>query len=156
MPSVLTLLTGDLSPASGTPPESLDRARRAVAISEITGQQTGFLTRPSPVKTPAPNAATVQELSMLLTQLRPTQPAPERVVRREFGTLISPDPRVGPTPGAGQAPSSTFGPFLDAFKRPVLIDVFSVTARIGVQLAGAAQPFLYVELPPPTGTGSST
>ncbi|HEX6440827.1 MAG TPA: hypothetical protein VF007_01480, partial [Stellaceae bacterium] len=73
----------------------------------------------------------------------------------EFGTRLSPDPRIGATPGAAEAPTSTFGPFRDAFGRPALIDVFGIAARIPIQRSGAAEPFLYVELPPPTGSGSA-
>jgi hypothetical protein len=97
----------------------------------------------------------VQALSSVIGELRATPLGAERVVRREFGTRLSPDPRVGATPGAGQAPSSTLGPFLDGFNRPVLIDVFNIPTRIGLQRASGTQPFLYVELPPFTGSGSS-
>jgi hypothetical protein len=153
VPSALTLLTADLSLAPRTPPGALDTARRAVAMAEITGQKTDFLTRPSPVETSAPSAATLRALSSLVIQLGPAQPEPTRVVRREFGTRVSSDPRVGPTPGAGQAPTTSLGPFLDAFHRPVWIDVFTLPKMIGVQRAGDSQPFLYVFSAPPTGNG---
>jgi hypothetical protein len=151
----LSSVTADLVPTPGTSADALDRARRAAAVAEITGQQIGFLTRSSIIAAPPPSVASVQAFGSLINQLRATPLAAERVVRREFATRLSPDPRVGPTPDAGQAPSSTLGPFLDAFNRPVLIDVFSIPARVAVQRAGAAQPFLYVELPPPSGIGST-
>jgi hypothetical protein len=153
--AVLNTVIADLVPAPGVSTDALGSARRATAVATITGQQSVLLTRSSPIATPAPSIASEQALDGLIAQLRPTQPAPQRVVRRDFGTALSPDPRNGATPGAGQAPNSTLGPFLDAFKRPVLIDVFNIPARIGLQRAGAAQPFLYVELPPPSGNGAS-
>jgi hypothetical protein len=152
---ILSSVTADLVPAPGTSADALDSARRAAAVAEITGQQIGFLTRNSVIAAPAPSVASVQAFTSLISQLRATPLAAERVVRREFATRLSPDPRVGPTPDAGQAPSSTLGPFLDAFNRPVLIDVFGIPARVSVQRAGAGQPFLHVELPPPSGIGST-
>jgi hypothetical protein len=144
-----------LVPAPGTSADALDRVHRASAIAEITGQSSGFRTRSSIVAPPPPTAESVQALSSLITQLRGSPLGAERVVLREFATRLSPDPRVGATPGAGQAPNSTLGPFLDAFNRPVLVDVFSIPVRVALQRAGATQPFLYVELPQPSGTGSS-
>jgi hypothetical protein len=143
----------DLVPASGVPADALDRAQRAAAVALLTGQQSGFLTRRSLVQAPV-SAAGARAMDELLGQLRGTPLATERVVRREFGTGLSPDPRVGATPRGAEAPTTTLGPFLDAFNRPVLIDVFGIPARIAIQRTGAAQPFLYIELPPPTGVGS--
>ena len=151
---LLSSAVADLVPAPGVPASVLDAALRATAQAELTGQQAVRLTRAS-VATPPASAAADNALAGLIAQLKLAQLAPERVVRRDFGTALSPDPRVGATPGAGQAPSRTIGPFVDAFGRPVVIDVFAIPARIAVQRGGAAQPFLYVELPPPSGNGST-
>ena len=154
-PARVGSITSDLIAAPGTAADALDRVRFAAAAAEITGQRTGFLTRGSVIATPPPSADSLQASENLISRLRGTPLEAVRVVRREFATRLSPDPRVGATPGAGQAPSSSLGPFRDTFNRPVLIDVFNVPVRIGVIRAGTAQPFLFVERPPPTGNGSS-
>ncbi len=148
------LTISDLQLAPGTPSSTLDDARRATALAALTGQQAALLRHTSVATAPPASAAATLAAAEQITQLGSTKRAPQRVVRRDFGTRLSPDPRVGPTPGAGQAPTTTLGPFLDTFDRPVLIDVFAIPTRIGVQRAGSAQPFLYVELPPPSGNGN--
>jgi hypothetical protein len=152
---ILTSVTADLALAPGTPPDALAEARRAVAIAEITGQQSAFVTRTPPVEALPPSAAVVRALGESLTELRATQPAPQRVVRREFGTQIPPDPRIGATPGAGQSPVASLGPFLDAYRRPALIDVFTPLQLVGVQRASSAEPFLYVLIEAQSGTGDA-
>jgi hypothetical protein len=132
----------------------LAAAERATAQAELTGQQAVRLTRTSAA---TPPASTVAEntLAGLIAQLGQAELAPQRVVRRDLGTRLPADPRTGAVPGAAQAPTSTIGPLQDAFGRSVVIDVFAVPVRIGLQRTGAAQPFLYVELPPPTGSGTA-
>ena len=152
---ILASVTADLTPGPGAPPDALVRARRAAAIAEITGQQTEFVTRMPLVQGLPPGAAAVRAFRELLTELSATQPTPERVVRREFGTPLSPDPRIGPAPGAGQSPLASLGPFVDAYRRPVFVDVFRPLQLVGVQRANEAQPFLYVLVEPRSGIGDA-
>ena len=150
-----SIALADLILTPGSSPAALESARRAVAVASLTGQQDNFAVRPVAGAPPEPDAATRQAVATLIQQLGPTRPAAQRVVCRDFPTPISPDPRVGAAPGAGQAPASILGPFQDSLGRPILIDVFNVPTRIGIQRAGSTQPFLFVELPPPSGSGSS-
>jgi hypothetical protein len=150
-----SIALADLILTPGSSPAALESARRAVAVASLTGQQDNFAVRPVAGAPPELDAATRQAVSTLIQQLGPTRPAAQRVVCRDFPTPISLDPRVGAAPGAGQAPASILGPFQDSLGRPILIDVFNVPTRIGIQRAGSAQPFLFVELPLPSGSGSS-
>ena len=149
-----SIALADLALAPGLPPTTLEEARRALAIAQLTGQQGNFAVRPFAGTPPEADAATRQAVTAFMHALGPTRPAAQRVVRRDFPTPMSPDPRIGAVSGGGQAPSSTLGPFLDSLGRPILIDVFDVPVRVGIQRAGSPHPFLFVELPPPQGSGS--
>jgi hypothetical protein len=52
-------------------------------------------------------------LEGVLAEIGTTEDQPHRIVRRDFPTLLSPDPLVEPTSGAGQAPSKSYGPYID-------------------------------------------
>jgi hypothetical protein len=150
----LQAIVSDLVVVPSSPADALDEAHRAIAVAHLTGQQSGFSTRSSPIIPPPVLSDRTRVIEELLVQLHGTALPTQRVLRREFAARISPDPRIGAVPGGAEAPSTTLGPFLDIVDRPVVIDVFHVTTRIGVQRGGAAQPFLYVELPQPTGSGN--
>ncbi len=153
--STLYTSVANLTPAAGASGTALDNARKAVVIAGITGQQDVLRTRTSAATIPPASGAAARAIGELVSQIGTTKPVPQRVIQRDFGTPISPDPRTGATIGGGQAPSSTLGPFLDAFGRPVLIDIFALPTMIGIERTGSAQPFLYVEVPPPSGTGTT-
>src|ERR1700676_1093419 len=96
-------------------------------------------------------------IECLLAKISATQDGPHRIVRHDYPTCISPDPRVDPAEaGAEQAPSSSYGPFIDRLGRRIHIDVILATALIGVQRSGEAQPFMYFSsTTPPTGKADS-
>ena len=149
--SALLTSVANLTPAPGALASTLDDLRRAVAVALVTGQQDALSTRPSIDTAPPPAPDSIQAINLLVGQFGATRPAPQTVVRRDFTTRLSPDPRVSATPGAGQAASSTIGPFLDALGRPVMIDIFATVTLIGITRAAGAAPFLFIEAPPPSG-----
>lgn len=147
----LSGVVSDLVPAPGTPQTALNEARNAVAAAQITGQQGVLLARLSPAEQPPATVEAAQAYADTLGKVRSSNPGLQRVVRRDFITRLPPDPRVTATAGGGQAPSATFGPFLDAFGKLTLIDTFTVPVLIAVERQGEAQPILYVEAPPFAG-----
>nr|WP_294521788.1 hypothetical protein [uncultured Rhodopila sp.] len=153
-PSLSTTYS-DLTLAPGTPQSALDTARHALAIAAVTGQAAPLSIRPSIAAAPPPPAATLPAFDQLVTQSAAARPAAQTVIRRDFTTRLSPDPRVTVVPAGGQAVASTLGPFLDAFGRPVLIDTFAVATLIGIERTGATQPFLFIEAPPGSGQSAS-
>ena len=154
-PTSLSTTFSDLTLAPGTQQSALDDARKALAVAAITGQTGALFTRPSIGTAPPPAAATLTAFNQIVTQLAATHPAAQTVVRRDYTTSLSPDPRVTVVPGGGEAITSTLGPFLDAFGRPVLIDTFTVATLIGIERTGATQPVLLIESPPLTGQSDS-
>ena len=152
--SPLLTSIANLTPAAGASASILDDLYRAVAVAQVTGQQAALSTRPLIANPPPPGPEQVQAINLLTSQIGASQPAAQTVVQRDFTTRLSPDPRVAATPGAGQAASRTIGPFLDAFGRPVLIDVFTTVTLIGIARAAGAAPFLFIESPPPSGQQS--
>ena len=152
--SPLLTSIANLTPAAGASASILDDLYRAVAVAQVTGQQAALSTRPLIANPPPPGPEQVQAINLLTSQIGASPPAAQTVVQRDFTTRLSPDPRVAATPGAGQAASRTIGPFLDAFGRPVLIDVFTTVTLIGIARAAGAAPFLFIESPPPSGQQS--
>jgi hypothetical protein len=96
-------------------------------------------------------------IERVLARIAATQNRPHRIVRRDYPTRISPDPRVDPANAAAeQTPSESYGPFTDKIGRTVNIDVILATTLIGVQRSGQSQPFMYFSVTnPPTGSAAS-
>jgi len=147
--------TGDLSASPQTSREDLEQARVAVATAVAGGLQGDFLARAAVVFRPETDPTVEYAIRSVVAAVTQRQVRPQTVARRDFATLVSPDPMVGATAVSGRAVAASHGPFFDPLGRRIWLDVFDVVSLVGVQRAGAAEPFLYVQLPPLAGSAVS-
>jgi hypothetical protein len=93
----------------------------------------------------APSAEEASTVADIRARLSSGSSRADQLVRRDFESKLSSDPRVSIMPGAGQATSQTLGPFIDSSGRSVAIDVIKPLAEplVEIQRVGAPEPFLY-------------
>jgi hypothetical protein len=145
---------GDLSLGAEMTAADLQTAQIAVAAALSGGVHGDLLTRRAATWQPEPGLAAQEGMAAIAAGISELQLPPQTVARREFPTSVSPDPTVGATHATGRAVTSTHGPFVDTFGRPVWLDVFHLVRLVGIQRSGGVSPFLYVEVP--YGSGSAT
>jgi hypothetical protein len=127
-------LTQDLTVCPLTSPDHLLEARKAIVQSVLSGQGVtifGLVMVPN-IQTP-PSVLDPETLNYLQPQQAQLQLL-FAGLRRDFSLSISPDSRLNYSLGAGQNPSSTYGPFFDGYGRIVAVDVFDPIAPTGLQL----------------------
>jgi hypothetical protein len=147
--AALASTIGDLSLAKNTDSKQLYDAANVTLAAIKTGQEIRALDRNSSSRERLSKDPLIQRL---LDQAVSSQLPTRRVRRRTLGPPFSIDPNS--TTESGQLVTSSFGPFHDGFGRLVGIDVLVSLSLIAFQRKGAAAPFLYLDIPARTGTGS--
>ena len=152
--AIVAELVADLSPGPGTTESDLERARLATAQAAVAGIGHVIPPSPSPKRTSVEPSA-LESIARTVRTAATGALSPVVAVRRRSATASPSEPMALAHAGTGRAPLATHGPFLDPFGRPVWIDVLGVADLVAVQRSGAAAPFLYVDLPPLSGTTES-
>ncbi|KAK0509896.1 hypothetical protein JMJ35_007290 [Cladonia borealis] len=144
----LQVALGDLRPESDSPLEELQQARLA-ALSSL---RSGF-----EITNIAPNGdqpqhvpqQTLAELAQIVASA--IDRSGQRVQRRAIGR----GPLTQPLGNGREAVTRSLGPFLDGEHRPVILDVITPIPLVGIQWAGASQPFLFVDPASASGTSNA-
>lgn len=150
---VLVTLTEDLRPSPTTSSDALLAARKDVAVAIVTGQEQqsfGFRFLYDPSRITLPESQWPQYENAKPTG---TPTAAERVLRRTVGLPFPSESRSNLNTTLGLRPNVKHGPFLDAFDRPVYIDVFKPTRGQENAFPGQeANAYIYIAAPiTPTG-----
>ena len=146
--SQLAALTADLKPAYGISTSKLHEARVTVASALASADSTTTVHLPDS----ALAAPSIEDISLDDHLQAAISQSSKDIVGSDSFTIVrrtTPIPLPGissltPDVVAGQAADLSFGPFLDAFGRPVWIDLFRIVRQVKLVRVAGGTPFLTI------------